>query len=68
MLAELQIELARLRSARVTSGPVLSGTVVACDGGLIEVAGLALPIGSLGAIENDMLPLNAEASLGIAGA
>ncbi|MFU7529343.1 FliI/YscN family ATPase [Qipengyuania sp. ASV99] len=54
MLAELQIELARFRSAQVASGPVLSGTVVACDGGLIEVAGLALPIGSLGAIENDV--------------
>lgn len=53
MLAEMQIELARYRSAHVESAPVLSGKVVACDGGLIEVSGLALPIGSLGAIAND---------------
>ena len=53
MLAELQIELARHRGARVETGPVLSGKVVACDGGLIEVSGLPLPIGSLGVIEGD---------------
>lgn len=53
MLAEMQLELARMRAARVTAGPVLMGRVVACDGGLVEVAGLALPIGSLGAIEQD---------------
>ncbi|UAB78742.1 FliI/YscN family ATPase [Erythrobacter sp. SCSIO 43205] len=50
MLAELQIELARHRAARIEAGPVLSGKVVACDGGLIEVSGLPLPIGSLGVI------------------
>lgn len=50
MLAELQIELARHRSSRVETGPYLSGKVASCDGGLIEVSGLALPIGSLGAI------------------
>lgn len=50
MIAELQIELARYRSAKVECGPVMSGRVVACDGGLIETSGLALPIGSLGAI------------------
>lgn len=54
MLAEMQIELTRLRSAPVAHGPVQSGRVVACDGGLIEVSGLALPIGSLGAIENEV--------------
>ena len=53
MLAELQIELARHRAARVEAGPVLSGKVVACDGGLIEVSGLPLPIGSLGLIGED---------------
>ena len=53
MLAEIQLELARLRAARVEAGPVLTGRVVACDGGLVEVAGLPLPIGSLGAIEQD---------------
>ncbi|MEP0392578.1 MAG: FliI/YscN family ATPase [Erythrobacter sp.] len=53
MLAELQIELARHRSAKVEAGPVLCGKVVACDGGLIEVSGLPLPIGSLGVIAGD---------------
>jgi flagellum-specific ATP synthase len=53
MLAELEFELARFRSAEIAAGPVLSGRVVACDGGLIEVSGLALPIGSLGAIASD---------------
>ncbi len=51
MIAELQLDLARMRAARLATGPVLTGRVVACDGGLIEVAGLPLPIGSLGAIE-----------------
>jgi len=50
MLAQMQIELAGLRSRPVARGPVANGRVVACDGGLIEVAGLSLPIGSLGAI------------------
>ena len=53
MLAELQLECARFRSLAVSNGPVLEGRVVACDGGLVEVAGLALPIGSLGAIESE---------------
>jgi flagellum-specific ATP synthase len=53
VLAEMQIDLARMRAARVASGPVLTGRVVACDGGLIEVAGLPLAIGSLGAIAGD---------------
>lgn len=52
MLAELQLELARYRSAEPAGGPVISGRVVACDGGLIEVSGLPLPIGSLGAISS----------------
>ncbi|MGY6550544.1 MAG: FliI/YscN family ATPase [Erythrobacter sp.] len=51
MIAELQLDLARMRAARLAAGPVLLGRVAACDGGLIEVAGLPLPIGSLGAIE-----------------
>jgi hypothetical protein len=53
MIAELQLDRARMRAAPVAAGPVLTGRVVACDGGLIEVAGLPLPIGSLGLIEND---------------
>lgn len=53
MIAELQLDLARMRAAAPTApGPVLTGRVVACDGGLIEVAGLPLPVGSLGVIEN----------------
>lgn len=55
MLAELQIELARFREMEVAGGPVLSGRVVAYDGGLIEVAGLDLPVGSLGVVEQDAL-------------
>ncbi|MCK0129422.1 FliI/YscN family ATPase [Erythrobacter sp. F6033] len=55
----MQLELARMRSLNVSNAPVLTGKVVACDGGLVEVAGLPLPIGSLGAIEND----DGEASL-----
>jgi flagellum-specific ATP synthase len=53
MLAEMQLELARMRAARPMGGPVLTGRVVACDGGLVEVEGLPLPIGSLGAIEEE---------------
>lgn len=68
MLAELQIELARHRAVRVEAGPVLSGKVVACDGGLIEVSGLALPIGSLGAIAgNDRSPDSHEALAEVIG-
>ncbi|WP_086606406.1 FliI/YscN family ATPase [Erythrobacter donghaensis] len=53
MIGELQLDLARMRAARPVGGPVLNGRVVTCDGGLIEVAGLPLPVGSLGLIEND---------------
>lgn len=49
----MQIELARFRSAQVVRGPVLCGRVVACDGGLIEVSGLPLPVGSLGEIAGE---------------
>lgn len=48
----MQLDLARMRRADVASGPVLTGRVVSCDGGLVEVSGLPLPVGSLGAIEN----------------
>ncbi len=50
MIAAMQLDLVRMRAARLNAGPVLLGRVAACDGGLIEVAGLPLPIGSLGAI------------------
>ena len=52
MIAGLQLDLARMRVARPEAGPVRMGRVVACDGGLIEVAGLPLPVGSLGVVEN----------------
>lgn len=52
MIAELQLELARMRSASVESGPVMTGRVIACDSGLVEVSGMSLPIGSLGTIAN----------------
>lgn len=51
MLAELQLELARIRKLPPVTGPVARGRIIACDGGLIQVSGLALPIGSLGEIE-----------------
>ncbi|MEL7318438.1 MAG: FliI/YscN family ATPase [Pseudomonadota bacterium] len=53
MLAEIQLELARMRARNPEAGPVLTGRVVTCDGGLVEVAGLPLSIGSLVAIEHD---------------
>ncbi len=53
MIAELQLDLERMRRAPVACGPVLTGRVIACDGGLVEVAGLPLPIGSLGQIDNE---------------
>ncbi|MEE4201618.1 MAG: FliI/YscN family ATPase [Erythrobacter sp.] len=46
----MQIELARLRYAAPQAGPVATGRVLSCDGGLLEVTGLPLPIGSLGRI------------------
>lgn len=61
MIGELQLDLARMRRSRLSAGPVLMGRVVACDGGLIEVAGLALPIGSLGAIETSAAEANGGA-------
>ena len=54
MLAELQIELARYRSAKVEAGPVLSGRVVACDGGLVEVADGLLHRESLDLLSSDL--------------
>ncbi|QFT76708.1 FliI/YscN family ATPase [Erythrobacter sp. THAF29] len=53
MIEVMQIELARMRKVHIAAGPVRTGRVVSCDGGMIEVAGLPLPIGSLGAIENE---------------
>ncbi|MEO0906027.1 MAG: FliI/YscN family ATPase [Pseudomonadota bacterium] len=49
----MELELARFRSANPAAGPVVLGRVVVCDGGLVEVSGLPLPIGSLGAIAGE---------------
>ncbi len=49
----MELELARFRTANPAAGPVVLGRVVACDGGLVEVSGLPLPIGSLGAIAGE---------------
>lgn len=49
----MQIDLAAMRRAPVPRSPVVTGRVVACDGGLLEVSGLALPIGSLGEVESE---------------
>lgn len=47
MIAEIELELTRMRGARLSAGPVQSGRVVGCDGGLVEVSGLPVPIGTL---------------------
>ena len=39
--------LANLETARIDLSPARYGLVTACDGGLIEVSGLAIPVGSL---------------------
>ena len=47
MMHLLEPELARLAGARAALEPVRLGRVVRCDGGLIEVAGLPAPVGTL---------------------
>lgn len=51
MIAEIELELTRMRSVRLVAGPVQRGRVVSCDGGLVEVSGLPVPIGTLCRIE-----------------
>jgi flagellum-specific ATP synthase len=51
MIAEIELELTRMRGASVASGPVQRGRVAGCDGGLVEVSGLPVPIGTLCRIE-----------------
>lgn len=51
MIAEMELELVRMRGAIVSAGPVQLGRVVSCDGGLVEVSGLPVPIGTLCRIE-----------------
>lgn len=47
MLKFFERELGTLQSARLEIAPVPHGRVCSCDGGLIEVSGLAAPIGTL---------------------
>jgi flagellum-specific ATP synthase len=53
MLAEIELELHRMASCAPDIGPVQTGRVVSCDGGLVEVSGLPVPIGTLCRIEPD---------------
>ncbi len=52
--------LDRLAAARPDFAPRRFGVVSACDGGLVEVSGLALPIGAMGAITHGHGALSAE--------
>ncbi len=54
-------QLADFASIRPTYGPQRYGLVTACDGGLIEVSGLPVPVGALCRIEQRRAPLHAEA-------
>jgi flagellum-specific ATP synthase len=49
----LESELARMAQARIDLKPERIGKVVSCDGGLIEVSGLAASIGTLCRIERN---------------
>ncbi|GAA4045050.1 FliI/YscN family ATPase [Parerythrobacter jejuensis] len=51
MIELLQRDLLRMQRAKVSAAPVQLGRVVSCDGGLIEVSGLPVPIGALCRIE-----------------
>ncbi len=53
MMALLEPALAQLGRARIALDPVRLGRVVRCDGGLIEVAGLPVPVGTLCRIAAD---------------
>lgn len=47
MMALLDHELARMAASPLALAPVRLGRVVRCDGGLIEVSGLPVPVGTL---------------------
>lgn len=53
MIDLIKPDLARMAAARIALEPVRLGRVVRCDGGLIEVAGLPAPIGTLCRISGD---------------
>ena len=47
MLNLLEPLLGKLESARIDLAPARYGLVTACDGGLLEVSGLSIPVGSI---------------------
>lgn len=47
MIDILEPALRALEDCRIDSGPVRQGRICACDGGLIEVSGLPVPIGTV---------------------
>lgn len=53
MLTILEREITALRAAPAIPGPRAYGRVHSCDGGLIEVTGLPVPIGTVCRIGND---------------
>ncbi len=63
MIAEIELELTRMRGAKIHRGPYQSGRVVGCDGGLVEVSGLPVPIGTLCKIQSDAGQENALAEV-----
>lgn len=63
MIKLLDRELRTIAAARPAFAPVRRGRVVACDGGLIEVSGLPLPVGSLARIENGEKPRGCTAEV-----
>lgn len=50
-----------LAGAELDLGPQRYGTVTACDGGLLEVSGLSVPVGALCRVAHGGSPLTAEA-------
>ncbi|WP_324262747.1 FliI/YscN family ATPase [Altererythrobacter sp. H2] len=53
MIGLLERELGRMAASKLDLAPMRLGRVVRCDGGLIEVAGLPVPVGTLCRIAGD---------------
>ena len=60
MLNLLAPLLANLETAQIDLSPARYGLVTACDGGLIEVSGLAIPVGSLCRVAHGATGIAAE--------
>lgn len=63
MMPILEREMARIAGARLSLAPERYGKVVSCDGGLIEVAGLSVAIGTLCRIERAASPEECSAEV-----